>query len=399
MTTAYRTSAEAAVEPVELLPPIDGLDAYFPRAHPSAGTVRLLGLLALVTGPIAGIPAILLGRVVDQESARSNGRIIAAPRGFTQAGWAGTYAGLLLLLYLFASVSIAFSMVLVCAGAAAALALIVGSAPRAPSFLSAWNRFVRRAPALVGVPVAGVLLAGAAGYVSKRGVDERARMEAAQQCDASLHAFDGALAENKFVESRAQLSMARGVCTGAVLETLSGRAMTLDEREAADQKRREAEEGERRAREAAQAARLAEQQRADAAKEADMALRQAETSAAKGQWEVAEDQLQRADRALSSLRDLHAENGVLDPLHKRASVVRGRITPGLDQIRKVREAQAAAEERRRAAQEAAAAARQAAVERQSSRVLMCNDGTVSGCPCAGSHRGCCSHHHGVAGCQ
>jgi hypothetical protein len=32
--------------------------------------------------------------------------------------------------------------------------------------------------------------------------------------------------------------------------------------------------------------------------------------------------------------------------------------------------------------------------------LMCNDGTLSpSCACGGSHRGCCSHHHGVAGCQ
>lgn len=32
-------------------------------------------------------------------------------------------------------------------------------------------------------------------------------------------------------------------------------------------------------------------------------------------------------------------------------------------------------------------------------VLMCGDGSVSDCPCAGSHRGCCSHHGGVRGCQ
>lgn len=48
------------------------------------------------------------------------------------------------------------------------------------------------------------------------------------------------------------------------------------------------------------------------------------------------------------------------------------------------------EERRR--EEAAAAAFQG--------VLMCNDGTASPtCSCGGSHRGCCSHHGGVAGCR
>jgi hypothetical protein len=31
--------------------------------------------------------------------------------------------------------------------------------------------------------------------------------------------------------------------------------------------------------------------------------------------------------------------------------------------------------------------------------LYCGDGSVSGCACSGSHRGCCSHHGGVAGCR
>lgn len=33
------------------------------------------------------------------------------------------------------------------------------------------------------------------------------------------------------------------------------------------------------------------------------------------------------------------------------------------------------------------------------RWLVCRDGSSSGCPCGGSHRGCCSHHGGVSGCQ
>jgi hypothetical protein len=34
------------------------------------------------------------------------------------------------------------------------------------------------------------------------------------------------------------------------------------------------------------------------------------------------------------------------------------------------------------------------------RGLLCRDGTVSPtCSCGGSHRGCCSHHGGVAGCE
>ena len=68
--------------------------------------------------------------------------------------------------------------------------------------------------------------------------------------------------------------------------------------------------------------------------------------------------------------------------------------------------QAAAAERERKQAEMAAERerrRQAAEEERANRSsggLLCNDGTLSPtCTCAGSHRGCCSWHGGVAGCQ
>jgi hypothetical protein len=67
-----------------------------------------------------------------------------------------------------------------------------------------------------------------------------------------------------------------------------------------------------------------------------------------------------------------------------------------------RKQQEAIAEARRKQEEAAAAARAAAEERAqraASRSLVCRDGSTSGCSCAGSHRGCCSHHGGVAGCE
>ena len=52
---------------------------------------------------------------------------------------------------------------------------------------------------------------------------------------------------------------------------------------------------------------------------------------------------------------------------------------------------------RTAAARAAAAA--AAPKETEATGLRCNDGTMSpSCSCEGSHRGCCSHHGGVAGC-
>ncbi|MFO0756987.1 MAG: hypothetical protein U0359_10865 [Byssovorax sp.] len=67
-----------------------------------------------------------------------------------------------------------------------------------------------------------------------------------------------------------------------------------------------------------------------------------------------------------------------------------------------RKRQEAIEDAKRKQAEAAAAAKQAAEERAqraANRSLLCNDGSISGCSCSGSHRGCCSHHGGVAGCE
>jgi len=35
---------------------------------------------------------------------------------------------------------------------------------------------------------------------------------------------------------------------------------------------------------------------------------------------------------------------------------------------------------------------------EKSRAVVCADGSLSDCLCAGSHKGCCSHHGGIAGC-
>lgn len=100
MTNTYRTAPARPEEKAVQLSPIANLDTLFPRPHPLASTVRLLGVLALATGPLAGVPAILLWRIVEREAATSNGRITGAPRLFVRLGWAGTVAGVLLTLVL-----------------------------------------------------------------------------------------------------------------------------------------------------------------------------------------------------------------------------------------------------------------------------------------------------------
>lgn len=62
---------------------------------------------------------------------------------------------------------------------------------------------------------------------------------------------------------------------------------------------------------------------------------------------------------------------------------------------------AAREEKRRAAQEELQRQRdEAALRRSEPSGLLCCDGSLSpSCSCGGSHRGCCSHHGGICGCQ
>ena len=43
--------------------------------------------------------------------------------------------------------------------------------------------------------------------------------------------------------------------------------------------------------------------------------------------------------------------------------------------------------------------REQRADAEENRALVCSDGDFSSCLCHGSHRGCCSHHGGVAGCE
>lgn len=98
-------------------------------------------------------------------------------------------------------------------------------------------------------------------------------------------------------------------------------------------------------------------------------------------------------------------------------LTQGELSPGLKRLEDLhriaaaddaRQKQAQAEKERRAREREAraAAAKAAALERQerarsrASAPLQCCDGSLSpSCICAGSHRGCCSHHGGVCGCS
>jgi hypothetical protein len=85
----------------------------------------------------------------------------------------------------------------------------------------------------------------------------------------------------------------------------------------------------------------------------------------------------------------------LTPLQQQIAIMDKRAAAAADA--KWRQQEALDNQRR--AQEAAAQRVREAQDREASRLVLCSDGSYSGCLChADSHQGCCSHHGGVVGC-
>lgn len=418
----------ASAEPPALLCPVPNAGKLFPRAHPSVGLATLLGALALLgLGPIAGVPAILLGGLIQSEIAEAEGRYTGEGQARTAVllGWTGTLVFGSLFLYLLGARSAWFAMSVIGAGVAAGVAALVGQSwSGAPKPIAAVGEIARRAPVVTCAALGCLVAAGSVGLVSKRGADRLAREEAIARCSQEAWAADQAISLHRFDEARSYLAEAQQVCADSerarVAETLAG----LDEKEAAYRQVLAVEEEQQRAR----LLREEEERLATAfvtsAEEVERRLKLAALKAAQAEWFEADQHLGVAQSALSQFKGSRLE-GSARWVHLNAQIAaqRSRIEPGLEQLRKAKEAkerqeaaleeaarkreEAArkreeAQEKAREAREAARAAAQEAAEaaRESSSMVMCCDGTTSpSCLCNGSRRGCCSHHGGVCGCN
>lgn len=364
--------------------PVPTLEGIFPRSHPSTETLLKLGAAALLLGPLAGVPAILLGRLTVGEIERSGGRYAGEARARLglSLGWAGTLLHALLGLYFLGAFSEAIALVVLGLGAAVALVVAVGAlVPAAPRPFLAAGALARRAPRLVVPAVIGLMAAGAVGFVSKRSADERARLE--------LEAAEREAAEVAAKERE--------------------EARRRGEEAAALAARRRAEEEARRAeREREAAARFPEVEKIVASR-----LQLASAKSAQRRWDEAEVALNQASAALEELRDTEvARSERWSSLSAQVERLRPAIHARVEQLRKQREEQERLKEERERQQEerarrleeareaAAARAASAREQRRGSLRLMCCDGTLSpSCLCDGPRRGCCSHHKGVCGCE
>ncbi|WP_437982990.1 hypothetical protein [Sorangium sp. So ce117] len=394
--------------------PVPTLEGLFPRPHPSSETLFKLGAAAMVLGPLLGVPAILLGRLVLREIVSSEGRYTgdARARLGVALGWAGTQVYTLLLLYVIGATSEPVALVVLGAGIIAGLTVAIGaSTAAAPLPFAAAALASRRAPWVVYPAVAGLLSVGLAGFITKRSADERVRREALAACEQARRSANEALEAASFDRARSQLQEARSTCVGVALLEVTRTETEVDGREREAIQRRDEEEAARKAQ------RRAEEERERGARELRAAarfkhvapeiardLQVASARATLRRWEDAQAALSRVELALNEFRGTDVQQA--EPcaaLLARVARLRPDVDAGVEEIRQRREAeerrrrelQEAAEERRRLMKEAAEERRQASLR------VQCCDGTLSpSCLCArSSYRGCCSYHGGVCGCE
>lgn len=387
------------------------VDEIFPRSHSSAKLALDLGRAALVLGAIAGIPAILLARLVQREIAESdgnyNGEDLAA-RG-EWLGSIGTYFSVLLALCTLAYWRPAIGIV----GASLAIvAAITAVALRHADQTRPLGHLARRLRQTTGaMALGGLFLVSFAGFFIGHKADEQARIAAMAQCDALLRNAENATAENQFGVAKEKLDSASSICVGARVEKLAFARANFDKGQTAYNERIAKENAERRAQAEREAAEKRQRDFNSALEDAAKALKQANIDIAKAQWAAADT---RVEAASTWLRDVAWPEFTTDKrwldATKQVDELRKRVAAPLEQQRKAEEAararQLAAEEaaraRKQAAEEAARARAEAAEEaREANKHLLCNDGTRSPtCLCnRASWRGCCSHHGGVSGCE
>ncbi|KYF90183.1 hypothetical protein BE17_35260 [Sorangium cellulosum] len=413
--------------------PVPSLEGLFPRPHPSSETLFKLGAAAMVLGPLLGVPAILLGRLVLREITLSEGRYAGEARARlgVRLGWAGTQVYTLGLLYAIGATSASVALVVLGAGVMAGLAIAIGaSAAGAPLPFATAARASRQAPWVIYPAVAGLLGVGLAGFLTKHSADERARLEALAACEQARRGANEALEAASFDQARSHLQEARRTCVeGAALQEVARAEADVDAREREATQRRAAEDAARKERERAEeereraeeARRRAERERKAVARFKDVAqviarhVQVASARATQRRWEDARAALSQAELALDEFRGTDVQRSErCAALLAQVVQLRPDVDAGLEQIRqrredeerRRRELREAAEEKQRqmkeAAEERLRQMREAAEERREASLrVQCCDGSLSpSCLCGrSSYRGCCSHHGGVCGCE
>jgi hypothetical protein len=399
---AYRTVDPDPLDGSSAVCPVVNADAFFPRPHPSAASAFTVAVASLGLGALAGIPAILLGRLVLREIADGNGRYTGerdARLGLT-LGWVSTLASFALLSFVVASSVAAVGLVLVVFGVLPAGAAVAGKFwAAAPEPLRAWGAKTGRSAWPFWAAALAAIISGGAGFAEKRQTDERLRIEAAATCAQGTWLATEATTRNLFDDAHSHLRVARGSCVGAELLRAEQLDAGLPAKEVEFRRRRDQEQAEKEVRLTAE-----NEQRAQAMFDERTAgilerLNSAAAMTTQRRWLDAQNELARTAALLQDFGGTKVETSERWLRFKaRLAELREKIAPGVQQAEKAREA---VEEAKRKREEALQKAREAAeAAREASRRVQCCDNSLSpSCLCNGPHRGCCSHHGGICGCE
>jgi hypothetical protein len=371
-------------------PIVIGRGPFFPRSHPSRETLLVLGALAILgAGPLAGIPTIVLGRLVLREIDASRGQYLGRSSVLASValGWAGTFIYSALAVAALTSKSPPTGGGLF--GVGLAVALLTAALTAVPRLRA------HRALIAPGVVAALVLVGGVTlGRGHRSAVEERTRLQAARACESDLTTGQRALAQNDFAGARHSAARARSACGVDSRARVQELGQAVDREQAiytATLEKKQREEAE--AREVDAEARF----RA-AIPELTRLLRATKASANAGRWENARDSLQLARSTLAGFADFRvAHTDDWRKLQARAEAERPRIATAVAALEQRRERDA---ETRRQREEAIEAAKERARSASSGGgTVLCCDGTRSpSCGCnRSSFRGCCSHHGGICG--
>jgi hypothetical protein len=397
-----RTAPTDLLDASSYVCPIANADSFFPRPHPSASSAAKLGLASLGLGALTGIPAILLSRLVLREIFEGEGLYTGEREAKTGLafGWVGTLFSLSLVLYWTASSFTVIGFAVVVIGILAVGAAATGKFwSGAPGPLRALGTQPVRSSWPYWTAAAATIVAGSTGLTEKRHTDERLRREAAAICEEETRLANEAVIANRFNDARDHVRAARVVCLGSELIRIAELDADLPGKEAEHRRRLEQEEAERRERLAA------EKERRDAVKFEELAgsilerLNAASLKATQRRWLDARDDLARAASELHVFTGSKVESSERwGKLKTRLDELKKQSAPNVEKAEKAREAE---EEAKRKREEAMQKAREAAeAAREASRRVRCCDGSLSpSCLCNGSHRGCCSHHGGICGCE
>jgi len=360
--------------------PVLNARSLLPRRHPSAWMAAGLGLASLVSGPIVGVPALLLVRRIRVDLARNRGHLTG--RHLVLVGgvvaWTSTITWAIAAATGVVVLSPAATYVVPSIAAVLAVALYLWKQPR-------W---------LVGVSLVGGLIATIGGDQVRHIILRGRAIEQMHECDVASQSADSAWHSQQYQDAHSRYRRVAATCMGDTVQIATARMQYIA---AVTERSGQAESARLQQVEATETARQSDQRNSAAVRRrarfaaiegaAGGKLAEAKRLASGKKWEKAAELLQGLNDELETFQntEVGSTQRWKDLVTARRSIAE-RVQPGLDKAIARRQA----EETRKAEVEAR---RQ---QRLSDRVECC-DGTISpSCRHSqGSLRGCCSHHGGV----